>query len=180
MPWLLRGKRAIATVVAIVSISAYGIKEFTGIDIYNLFQGEGEKYRVVSVTDGDTIKAYGKEGKIKVRLIGVDTPESVHYDSSKNVPEGKVASNYTRKNLLGKEVAIKFDKQKQDRYGRYLGYVYADGKMFNRELLEQGYARVMMIKPNDRYELEFKALEREARKEKRGFWKPGGYFDRQL
>lgn len=177
---LIKPKMIMGLILTSLALVAYGLQEIGDIDLYNIFQGEGDKYRVVSVVDGDTIKAHGEEGKVKVRFIGVDTPESVHYDSSKNVPEGKLASNFTRMQLLGKEVAIKFDKQKQDKYGRYLGYIYLEGRMFNRVLLEKGYARVMMFKPNNRYEREFMALEKEAREGRKGFWKKGAYFDRQV
>lgn len=173
IPRLSKPKRMLGLAVALIAFVGYGVKEVTGIDIYNIFEDEGETYRVVKVVDGDTIKVKGQEGHIKVRLIGVDTPESVHNDYRKNVPEGKIASKYAKQRLLAKEVVIKYDKEKFDKYGRHLGYVYLEGKMFNRELLEKGYAKVMMFKPNTRCEEEFRALEQEAQQDERGFWDKG-------
>ncbi|MBQ5439800.1 MAG: thermonuclease family protein, partial [Clostridia bacterium] len=83
-------------------------------------------YEVVKVVDGDTIKLDIDGETTTVRLIGIDTPESVHPDQTKNVPEGKLASEHT-KDLLGKsDVFIEYGEEPYDRYGRVLAYVYID------------------------------------------------------
>lgn len=115
-------------------------------------------YKVVRVVDGDTfvIDYNGKEEK--VRLIGIDTPESVHPDASKNTEAGKTASEYTKSLIEGKYVTLEFDVQERDMYGRFLAYVYVDGYMLNKKLLEEDYAVVATYPPNTKYVDDFKAI----------------------
>lgn len=113
------------------------------------------------VVDGDTIVVILDGKKEKVRMIGIDTPESVHPDKSRNTPMGKIASKYTRDNLEGKYVALETDVQERDKYGRILAYVYLDDKMFNKTLLEEGLAKLMTIPPNVKYADDFKKIEAE-------------------
>lgn len=125
---------------------------------------------VVRVVDGDTIVVNLNGVEERVRLIGVDTPESVHPDVSKNVEAGKIASEFTKSKLEGKEVELEFDVQQRDQYGRLLAYVYLDGVMFNRTLLEEGYARIATYPPNVKYVDEFTKIQEESRKNSKGFW----------
>lgn len=113
------------------------------------------------VVDGDTIVVILNGKKEKVRMIGIDTPESVHPDKSRNTPMGKIASKYTRDNLEGKYVRLETDVQERDKYGRILAYVYLDDKMFNKTLLEEGLAKTMTIPPNVKYVDDFKRIEEE-------------------
>src|SRR5688572_18099377 len=79
--------------------------------------------KVLRVIDGDTIEIEQDGKPVKVRLIGVDTPETVH--PSKPVEEyGREASKFTTNLLKGESVFLEFDKDKADRYGRLLAYVY--------------------------------------------------------
>lgn len=113
------------------------------------------------VVDGDTIVVLMDGKKEKVRMIGIDTPESVHPDKSRNTPMGKIASKYTKDNLEGKYVTLETDVQERDKYGRVLAYVYLDDKMFNKTLLEEGLAELMTIPPNVKYSEDFKKIEAE-------------------
>lgn len=129
------------------------------------------EYEVVSVTDGDTFQINYNGTKTKVRLIGVDTPESVHPDSKKNNEYGKQASNYTKSLLEGKTVKLEFDVLPTDKYGRLLAYVYLEnGEMLNEKLLKEGYAQVATYPPNVKYVENFKSIQKEARENKVGFW----------
>lgn len=132
-------------------------------------------YEVVRVVDGDTVMVDIDGEEVRIRLIGVDTPESVSTDESKNTDEGKTASEYTAEQLTGKSVYLEYDEELTDTYGCTLAYVYLeDGKtMFNKVLLEQGYAQVMTIEPNIRYAKEFEALEAAAEEAGEGFWGTG-------
>ncbi len=125
---------------------------------------------VVTVLDGDTILVRVGYEKAKVRLIGIDTPESVHRDESKNTREGKIASQRLKGYLEGKHVKLEFDKEKQDKYNRWLAYVYLGDEMINRELLIAGLARTLTIPPNTKYADEFAELEAGARDGGAGFW----------
>lgn len=126
---------------------------------------------VVRVVDGDTlvVRADGREET--VRLIGVDTPETVHPTIGAQ-PGGPEASAFT-KHLLppGTRVTLELDVQQRDRYGRLLAYVYLpDGRMLNAELLRTGLAQLLTIPPNVRYVDLFVRLQREAREAGRGLW----------
>lgn len=133
-------------------------------------QSSGAAGNVERVVDGDTLIVMYEGVRERVRMIGVDTPESVHSDQTKNTKEGKTASDYTGQLLSGKTVELEFDTEKRDRYGRLLAYVYVDGKMINRELLKSGMARIMTVPPNVKYAEDFKQLQKEAARSKKGFW----------
>lgn len=127
-------------------------------------------YEVERVVDGDTLVINIDGVSEKVRLIGVDTPESVHPDSSKNVEYGKVASEYTKNTLENKSVTLELDVQERDKYGRLLAYIYSDGEMFNLKLIREGHAKVATFPPNVKYTEDFTAAQEEARKEGIGLW----------
>lgn len=126
----------------------------------------GEERLCVRVIDGDTIELEGGE---RVRLIGVDTPESV--DPRRPVEYfGKEAASFTRRQAQSKTVRLEFDHETVDRYGRTLAYVYLeDGSLLNGEIIRQGYGHAYTRFPF-RYQSEFLAYEREARAEGRGLW----------
>lgn len=127
---------------------------------------------VQRVIDGDTIELNNGE---KVRLIGVDTPETVH--PGKPVEYyGKEASNFTRNLCEGKKVRLEYDWQKADKYGRTLAYVFIiddDKETFlNAELIKQGYAHAYTKYPfKDDYMKAFREYERNARNLDIGLWK---------
>lgn len=114
-----------------------------------------EPYKVNRVVDGDTICVLiGGEEEI-VRLIGIDTPESVHPDKEKNTEEGNTASEYLKNLIEDEYVQLEYDIQTTDKYGRLLAYVYHDGKMVNEMLLESGHAELMSVPPNVKYQDRF-------------------------
>jgi len=118
------------------------------------------------VIDGDTVELITGE---KVRLIGVDTPETK--DPRKPVQYfGQEATAFTQRLVEGKPVRLEYDQQPQDKYGRTLAYVYLeDGTFVNAEIITQGYGFAYTRFPF-RYLEEFRTLEREAREAKRGLW----------
>lgn len=127
-------------------------------------------YLVTRVVDGDTIEIDYNGVKEKVRLIGIDTPESVHADESKNTEYGTIASDFTKQQLEDKYVSLEFDVEERDKYDRLLAYVYLDGIMFNATLLEEGHAMVYTFPPNVKYADMFIDLQTEAREAKVGLW----------
>lgn len=127
-------------------------------------------YDVIRVVDGDTIIVNFEGKEERVRLIGVDTPESVHPDASKNTECGRIASEFTKSRLESKKVGLEFDVQERDRYGRLLAYVYLDGAMFNKTLLSEGMAQISTYPPNTKYVDEFQVLATQAREANKGLW----------
>lgn len=126
--------------------------------------------QVVRVVDGDTLLLDGNE---RVRLIGVNTPESV--DPRRPVEKfGKEAASFTRSLVEGKQVRLEFDQERRDRYGRTLAYVYLpDGTLVNEVIIREGYGFAYTRFPYKRME-RFRSLEREAREQGRGLWGASG------
>jgi len=134
---------------------------------------------VTKVVDGDTLVVKVERELRRVRLIGVDTPETVH--PRKPVQYyGREASAFTKQTLLGRRVWLEYDVAPLDRYQRHLAYVWVERPardeeavrrgMFNAKLLLEGYGRAMTIQPNSRYADLFVRLQAEARKAGRGLW----------
>lgn len=139
-------------------------------------QQEAEKnkdlYLVTKVIDGDTfwIDDGSEKGK-KVRLIGIDCPETRRTRKKEVGYYGKEAKEYVKKRLNGQSVRLVFDVDQTDPYGRLLAYVYLeDGTFLNAELVELGYAEVMTIPPNVTHADEFIAIQQKAREQKIGMW----------
>jgi micrococcal nuclease len=120
------------------------------------------------VVDGDTFVLAGGE---RVRLIGIDTPETVH--PHKPIEHlGPEASEFAKRLLSGQMVRLEFDVQERDRYGRLLAYVYLeDGTFVNAEILRQGYGVLLTVPPNVKFAEEFLEIQRQAREAGRGLWK---------
>lgn len=129
----------------------------------------GVEASIKRVVDGDTLVLKGGE---RVRLIGIDTPETK--DPRKPVQcFGKEASSFMSSLLPpGTVVHLVGDVEQRDVYDRLLAYVYRlpDGLFVNAELLGQGYAQVLTISPNVAHADEFVALARAARESGRGLW----------
>ena len=147
------------------------------------------KAKVDRVIDGDTMIVSfvfddgSKYQKERVRMLGVDTPETGH---PKNPVQfyGKEASDFTKKSLDGKTVWLQTDVNPKDRYDRMLAYVWLrepkakdldDEKavrrnMYNARLLLDGYGQLMTIQPNSRYADMFVHFQREAREANKGLW----------
>jgi len=132
---------------------------------------------VTRVIDGDTIEVEMRGETYKVRLIGINTPESTTRIES----YGKEASNFTKSQLLGKKVYLEKDVSETDKYGRLLRYVWLKKpseptdseirtKMFNAILVIQGYAQAATYPPDVKYAEYFAKYEAEARENNRGLW----------
>jgi len=135
---------------------------------------DGDTAVVTRIVDGDTIvvacRVDGDTIQEKVRFIGVDAPESVHPDASRNTALGKMASDFTKKHLLNKVIRIEFDVSKRDQYGRLLAYVWSGDTMFNEFLVEHGYAKVATFPPNVKYVERFTSAQKRAREANKGLW----------
>jgi len=132
---------------------------------------EADTYKVIKVVDGDTFKIMYNNVETSVRLIGVDTPESVHPDPERNTEFGVMASNFSKKMLEGKTVKLVKDVSETDKYGRLLRYVYLeDGTFYNELLVKEGYARVSTYPPDVRFADVLLEAERFARENNKGLW----------
>ena len=126
--------------------------------------------RVLEVVDGDTVVVAGPGGSPEtVRLLGVDTPETVHPTRGVQC-FGPEASAFTKAHLTGAVVRLESDAVVRDVYGRRLAYVYVRGRRFDDVLVRRGFARFLVIAPNDAHARELLAAESVARRARRGLW----------
>jgi micrococcal nuclease len=132
----------------------------------------GVYYNVTRVTDGDTIRI-NMDGKEEVvRLLGINTPETV--DPRKPVEcFGKEASDRMKEIAAGKIVRLEYDDTQslRDTYGRLLAYVYLeDGEMINRKMIAEGYAYEYTYLTPYRFQKDFRDVQRLAQASSRGLW----------
>lgn len=164
-------RKSIIVISILISLSLAGIGR--SLWIYDGGTVSGERVVVSRVYDGDTIVVGRGWNRTTIRLIGVDTPETVRPDH----PEeffGPEASAFTRAALESRRVKLELEPNRPggaiDHYGRTLAYVITDdGKNFNQELIRLGYGRAYTRYPF-KYQREFKAAERAARDAGLGIW----------
>jgi len=151
-------------------VNVADLRSVTAADLSRMTRAE-----VVGHVDGDTVRVRitnppeGLEPVETIRMIGVDTPETVHPRREVEF-FGKEASAFTRDRLFGKPVLLAFDWDLRDRYGRLLAYIYTPGgECHNAALIREGYGHAYTIF-SFQFMDEFRALEQQARQEKRGLW----------
>ena len=162
----LAGRRGflLALIFAAIAVARWSLHEPEPPSPESLAEGVCEVQRVV---DGDTLLL---ANGARVRLIGVDTPETVK--SSQPVqPWGPEAAEFTRQFVAGGTVRLQFDRERIDRYGRFLAYVWVNDRLLNEELVRAGLAR---MEPQYRYARAMKErlrrAEQEAKDAGRGIW----------
>lgn len=137
-------------------------------------QIEGDRVLVTKVVDGDTIRVEMAGKKYTVRILGVDTPETV--DPRKPVQcFGKEASNEIKNLLEGQRVILQKDISDKDKYDRLLRYVFlplegGQTLFVDDYLIREGFAHVLTIPPDVKYAEQFLEAQREARAAKKGLW----------
>ena len=171
------GRKKQMQIASTVTAVVIAIAGFTGYTATTQSSTDStlEPAAIVRVVDGDTFVASVNGTEEKIRLIGVDTPESVHPDKSKNTEAGEEASEYTKSMLQpGTKVWLEADSQDEDKYNRKLRYVWlqeptdsndkeeAKSKMFNAILVEDGWAEPLKIAPNTKWADLFEELDEAA------------------
>ena len=129
-----------------------------------------ENAKVKWVYDGDTLLLTDKR---KIRIIGIDTPETRHH-KQKAEPYGAKAKEALRGKLKQSNYAIKllYGKEKKDRYSRTLAHVFLkDGTNISSWLLEQGFAKTLTIPPNVKFAHCYKSIETSAQQNNQNIWK---------
>ena len=124
-------------------------------------------YSVARVIDGDTLLL---ANRMRVRLIGSDTPETVMPDHPVD-PWGPEAAEFTRQFVAGGQVRIQLDREQKDKYGRLLAYVWVGDQMLNEELIRHGLARARTeFHYSQSMKTRFLRAQREARSAHRAIW----------
>ena len=109
-------------------------------------------------------------GGTRIRLLGVDTPETKRPDTPIQ-PFGSEAYEFSRDHVEGRYVRLEFDKERHDRYGRVLAYVYRDDWLLNEALIRAGLGRAITNHPySESMKRRFRAAQRDARRERLGIW----------
>jgi len=138
-------------------------------------ENKNDLYPVIKIVDGDTIDVKINGVDERLRLIGINTPETV--DPRKPVEcFGKEASNKAKELLTGKNVKIEYDNSQgtRDKYNRLLAYVYReDGLFYNKYMIEKGYAYEYTYNTPYKYQADFKQAQATAKANKTGLWADG-------
>ena len=136
--------------------------------IIALSPGSSSAHRVSRVVDGDTVDI---KGLGTIRLIGVDTPESVHPDKPVQY-FAKEAATFLKQFIENKEVRVEYEGSRDGGWGRGRAYLYlADGTLVNAELIKGSYGRAYNSFPFSKLR-EFQEYEREAMRREVGMWAP--------
>ncbi|WP_419786011.1 thermonuclease family protein [Pseudodesulfovibrio sp.] len=129
--------------------------------------GQTRDAQFLSAIDGDSLLLVIEGRSREVRLIGIDAPE-----------HGQEYGTQARQEILrlcyGRSLRVEYDKQRKDRYGRLLAYVYYGKTMVNAEMVRAGLALAVRYEPNTLHLDLLRAAEKEARAKRRGFWLHGG------
>ncbi len=140
-----------------------------------------DRVKITKVIDGDTAYARFTDGsKEKVRFIGVDAPE-INHPTLGLEKFGSEAEHYTRSLIEGQTIWLEYDEGERDQYDRLLAYLWLEipeeltdreirSKMFNAQLLIDGYAIQVVFEPNVKYKSFFSRYEAEAREKGKGLW----------
>ncbi|MDI9461981.1 MAG: thermonuclease family protein [Clostridiales bacterium] len=132
---------------------------------------ESSYFPVVKVVDGDTVIVKISGQRRKLRLIGIDAPESVHNDPQQNTAEGAAASDFLRALLADREVRLEYDVGYLDQYGRDLCYLYLpDGTFVNEAIVRAGQAKLLTIPPNIKYADVLRQAQSSAQEDRLGIW----------
>jgi micrococcal nuclease len=175
------GRKSVIAAIVLLMAGGLMLADRSGFfgrrDLPDTQKYDGKNFKVVHVTDGDTLDIDIPDGKwrrTRIRLWGMDTPET----KKPNTPVaffGPEASEFATKVALGKTVTIRLESGKgsRDKYGRLLAWVeLPDGRLLNRVLVEQGYAYADPRFPNH-LEKELRRLQAQAQKDRRGLWVHG-------
>jgi micrococcal nuclease len=160
-------RRALGSVILLTIVALVVLRPWEG-----LRGGEGPmraRAYVVRAVDGDTLEVALAGRHERVRLIGVDTPETVKPGTPVQC-FGPRASRFAHRRLEHRRVRLVFGLERRDAYGRLLAYVFLGRRLVNAELVRRGLARTLAIAPNTRFASRFERLQRAAARAGRGLW----------
>lgn len=170
---------SIILIVLVLLISMVGICQQAGKNKTNLYEAV-----VLRVVDGDTIIVALNNREERIRMIGVDAPESVSLNEEENTVWGQAASEYTKSVLEpGTNIWMTFDIEERDQYGRMLAYIWLDSDtenlnhLFQKQLIGEGYALAIRYEPNTKYAAELYAAMEGAISARKGLWAEESFYE---
>ncbi|MCW8826147.1 MAG: thermonuclease family protein [Gammaproteobacteria bacterium] len=150
-----------------------GVQHYTelppaGVDVETISVESGHGFhRVAKVYDGDTVLL---ENGMKIRLIGINTPEIAHRNRPED-PGGEVASRFLKRLIEGKLVRLEYGAERHDKYQRVLAHLFTEqGENINARILKEGLAHAVVKLPNIRLIEAYFSAENEARSLQLGIW----------
>jgi len=159
----------LAVLVAVLLFGGEGSEDGVAPNAATYELGGRVSGEVLRVVDGDTIEVDVDGRTEDVRLIGVDTPETVKPGEPVQC-FGPQASEFTKRVLEGETVRLEFDRELRDVYDRLLAYVHVGELFVNAELIDGGFARTLEIEPNTSRAAELARLQQAAGAAGRGLW----------
>lgn len=175
-------KKTISGIVAllIALTGGYIAQDYTSTDSQVEIEQKQISIDLERVIDGDTI-VFDKDGQSqKMRLILIDTPESSTTKTGAIQPYGNEAKEFLSQYLIGKKLTLEYEpsQEKEDKYGRVLAYLFADGVLVQKQLVREGLARVGYENGKEIHLDDLKKAEQEAVKEKKNIWSIEGYVEK--
>ena len=161
-----RGRRGYWLIAVIAALAAYRAVQHASEPAVPEALAEGE-HQVLRVVDGDTLLL---TSNARVRLIGVNTPETVRPDHPVEA-WGPEASRFTQEFISRGPVRLTFDQERKDRFNRFLAYVWVDDRLLNEELVRAGLARAeLQFHYSSSMKKRFREAQQAAQRERVGLW----------
>lgn len=155
-------RRIIIVSAIILSAALPGLKKLQPL--------EQKGVKLTKCTDGDTAHFMIDGQDTTVRFLAIDTPETKKPNTPVQ-PYGKEASRYTCDALSSaKEIRLEYEKEKTDKYGRNLAWVFVDDKLLQEQLIRKGYAKVAYLYDEYTYTDRLQKAEKEAKAQELGLW----------
>ncbi|RHV56862.1 thermonuclease [Clostridiaceae bacterium OM02-2AC] len=155
-------RRIIIASAIILSAALPGLKKLQPL--------EQEGVKLTKCTDGDTAHFMIDGQDTTVRFLAIDTPETKKPNTPVQ-PYGKEASRYTCDALSSaKEIRLEYEKEKDDKYGRCLAWVFVDDELLQEQLIQKGYAKVAYLYGDYKYTGRLQEAEKKAKAERLGIW----------
>lgn len=148
----------------------------------NIFAVTKDNAILYKCVDGDTARFLVNKEEVKVRFIGINSPESVKPNEEAE-PYGKEASNYTCRKLKNAEkIVLEYEDKAEnnDKYGRKLAYVFVDGKLLEELIVKNGYAEVKYINSNYKYYNTLIEAQNKAIENKKGIYSDSDYSEEKM
>lgn len=171
----LRAKAGLwAALVLLAIAAAAAISWFQNRDpaLPDGYSADAQAATVIRVVDGDTITVDLDGDEQRVRLLNIDTPESVHPTEDDECGGAEASDRLSELLAPGDDVVLEFDRERYDQYDRLLAGVFSDETFVNEQLAREGWGEPVVFEPNDRFIEQIESAWSQAQHEKSGQFSP--------